>query len=167
MGYYFRQSINNGNWKTLEAVIRRTVGQYNKTITIFTGTYDILQLPNSKNRLQRIYLQGSKGLPVPKYIWKIVYDVEAHKGIAIIVYNNPFWKRGKIEFCKNICKESGWYKPSWRKSNSGYLFCCKVSDFINKVDFIPRVRATSVLRGFLWSCLNNVLYLICNYNSKR
>lgn len=146
---FFRQVINNGNWKSIETLVRRTVESYNKTFQIVTGTYDILELPNYWDISVPITLQRGK-LPVPKYIWKIVYDAESKKGIALVVLNNPFDTiHHQPEFCQNICNIYGWGRSQWHNMRKGYVFCCKITDFRKIVKTVPNISVREVLQGIL------------------
>lgn len=137
--------INNGNWKSVELLVRRTAEAYNKTFQIITGTYDILELPNAENKLVEITLQRRK-LPVPKYIWKIMYDTEDKKAIAFIVLNNPFADvYDNPEFCKNICNIYDWGKSQWQNFTKGYVFCCEVKDLRKVIRTVPNIHVNEVL----------------------
>lgn len=131
----------------MEHVVRRTAETYNKTFQIITGTYEVLELPNNRNILVEITLQKGK-LPVPKYIWKILYDYTDMRAIAFVVLNNPFANiRHKPEFCKNVCNIYGWGKPQWNNFSKGYVFCCEVGELRKVVGTVPDISVREILTG--------------------
>ncbi|XP_018564211.1 uncharacterized protein LOC108905712 [Anoplophora glabripennis] len=143
------QVINGGNWKSVEASIRKTAEWYNRTFRILTGTYRVLTLPDNKGNLKPIYLVSKDKFPVPREIWKIVYDPETQLGIAIIVINNPFMKKLLKDdiLCDNICDQYGWGTVNWNDASRGYTYCCDLSKFIEVVHTTPRLNVRGVLRG--------------------
>lgn len=144
---FFRQTINNANWKSVEYAVKRLSEITGKHLVIITGTHEILELKNSLNNMVPITLENGR-LPVPKYIWKLVYDPVCSTGIVLVVLNNPFSTSYiGIEFCHNICDNYGWGKRAWREFDKGYIFCCKVSDFQNTVRTHSNIHVRGVLRG--------------------
>ncbi|CAB4067048.1 unnamed protein product [Lepeophtheirus salmonis] len=60
------QSFNKGNWLALEYAVRDLAkNQYSK-LTVYTGTYEILELHQ-----KQIFLLEKKFIPVPRYFWKM------------------------------------------------------------------------------------------------
>lgn len=143
--FFFRQTINNGNWKSVETVVRHTAERYNRTFQIITGTYEVLKLPNTKHDLVEITLQKGK-LPVPKYIWKIMYDYKHKRAVSFVILNNPFADvYDKPEFCRNICNIYGWSKSQWNNFSKGYVFCCEIEDLRKVVKTVPDFPVSGVL----------------------
>lgn len=145
------KAINNGNWKNLEISIRRTAQKLQDTFHIVTGTYEILKLPDKNGKLRRIYMQPHEKLPVPKYMWKIVYSMQSNNGIAFVLLNNPFASQRNHqhlqEFCHDICDRTNWIGPNWRNISRGYIWCCQVEDFLGIVPSVPYFRVDGILTG--------------------
>ncbi|KAJ8957304.1 hypothetical protein NQ317_011233 [Molorchus minor] len=100
-----RQAVNGGNWKSVESVVKKSAQSYNSSFTI---------------------------LPVPKYIWKIVYHKNTKRGVVFIILNNPFIKSvSEIDLlCPNICDEYGWSRNNnWSNVKRGFVHCCDLTDF--------------------------------------
>lgn len=99
-----------------------------------------------------ITLDQKEKLPVPKYIWKILYDSENNKGIVFIVINNPFEFVQKQEFCENICKRANWHGQNWSNITAGYVFCCSVNDFQKSTGIDLNIIKPGLLKGTLTVC---------------
>ncbi|CAH1995621.1 unnamed protein product [Acanthoscelides obtectus] len=138
------KSINNGNWKSVEYDVRQFANRSVSDVQVYTGTYDVLNL-NGKN----IYLVQDRYLPVPKYIWKIVYASLAPRkngAIVLIILNNPYAR--KVEpLCRSICGPYGWGKDERSKFSKGHVHCCDYREFRLKVPFVPDLDVTEVLSG--------------------
>lgn len=141
--------INRGNWLGIEHMVRRVAKNYNESLVIFTGTYEILTLPDRNNNPVEIYLDDSnKMVPVPKFNWKIVYSKNSKKGIALILINNPFISlTAKDVLCENICPEYGWHHKRWADVKKGFVYCCDVRVLQKIITSIPKIPVIDVLRA--------------------
>merc|ERR1711981_43098 len=109
------QSFNAGNWRFLEEGARDLAKSLNRNILTYTGTHELLTyngteiylwykkgLSNRKNG-KRGKSEVSKGLPAPKYYWKIVYDEQEHQGVGFLGLNDPYAEdleeKGHITCC--------------------------------------------------------------------
>ncbi|XP_072380575.1 salivary protein Tsal2A-like [Diabrotica undecimpunctata] len=144
-----RQSINGGNWVRLEAAIRRNAANYQHNFTIITGTHEVMELPNANTELTKIFLAPKNRLPVPKFIWKIVVDVETKNGIAFVNINNPFLTKMSENdiLCKNICKDYDWDYQYFNTSiYKGLIYCCDINELRYVVNTIPYITVRGVLK---------------------
>ncbi|KAJ8954846.1 hypothetical protein NQ318_023409 [Aromia moschata] len=126
-----RQIINTGNWKSVELSIRKVAQRVNDRLTTVTGTHGIISFSNG-NTLKEIYLIRGNKLPVPKYIWKIVYSEKLQQGIALVVLNNPFVQtvtNNDLLCKKNICNDYKWGSNNWSTASRGFVHCCDLSEF--------------------------------------
>ncbi|KAK7792454.1 hypothetical protein R5R35_013850 [Gryllus longicercus] len=144
--------INRGNWVALEDKIRKLARDLATDLHIATGVFRVMDLPDRNGNLQELFLYRSsnrKQIPVPKFLWKVVYDEKSKKGIAFVVLNDPFPKAidSDDELCPNICKESGWNDNRWRRISRGYLYCCEVKELKKFVPYVPKYDVKSVLNG--------------------
>ena len=142
------QSINTGNWKRVENMVRKLAKELDDDLTVVTGTHDILELPNRYGvRKQLLLSQRGKKFPVPKYIWKFVYSERSKKGIALVVYNNPFDETPDV-LCSSVCKSSGWFSVQWSNIGKGYVECCSYSQFKQFVWSLPPLpHINGILHG--------------------
>ncbi|XP_030758924.1 uncharacterized protein LOC115884470 [Sitophilus oryzae] len=131
------QTINNGNWKSVESVVR-TLSRTYGDLTVYTGTHDILTYENNHRIETRIYLALNEILPVPKYFWKIAYDPKSRKGIAFVIKNDPFTEISN-NFCTDICTTAGYRNSAWKSRSGGYVWCCDVKEFRNIVHIPPLI----------------------------
>ena len=125
------QSINNGNWKTIEGAVRRKAGQLKSDCLIFTGAHGILVLNNIPITLH------DNGIEVPLWTWKIIKVTSKNSGIAFATLNNPYQTFKPTPLCKDICKETKWDKSNFKDFNKGFTICCKISDLMKVIPAIP------------------------------
>lgn len=106
-----------------------------------------MELSNVRHETVKVTLVKGK-LPVPKYIWKIVYEPDLKECIVLIVLNNPFTEnKENPEFCENICHSYGWGNGHWSDFKKGYVFCCQIENFRKFVKYVPDLSVKRVLRG--------------------
>lgn len=127
------QTINNGNWKILENLVRRMAGSIGD-LDVWTGGLDVLELSGKP-----IYLAEDKNtkksvLPSPKLLFKLVYSNSTGQGLVFVTANNPFLEDEDVDdyvICKNteydVCRTK---HPKFEDSNKGYTYCCLYKDFM-------------------------------------
>ncbi|VEN58368.1 unnamed protein product [Callosobruchus maculatus] len=138
------KSINNGNWKSVEYDVRQFANRSLNDVLVYTGSYDVLNLDRKP-----IHLVQDRYLPVPKYIWKIVYATLApgkYGAIVLIVLNNPYANQAE-PLCRSICGPYGWNKADRSSFSKGHVHCCDYREFRLKVPFVPQLEVTEVLSG--------------------
>lgn len=79
--------------------------------------------------------KNAKILPIPKYIWKIIYNRKENFGIAAITMNDPFIQEIKPTdlLCENICEKVEWLKSD--VISGGLLYCCEMNEFLDVVGY--------------------------------
>jgi DNA/RNA endonuclease G (NUC1) len=117
------QSINNGNWKSLENRIRDYSAGFG-LMKIQTGGY-------GNADPSRIFKLSPNGPPIPKWIYKKVYISDnlyylfnVYNDIFDINVSNDHWCLYKT----NLCAQSGntWYMPNYRDQFKGQMYCCMI-----------------------------------------
>lgn len=143
------QSINAGNWLTVESMVRKAAGRRKEPLQIFTGTHEILNLPDLNGYPTEIYLDELERLPVPKYLWKIVYNERTREGIAFVAINNPFLDEvyDSDILCTDICDDYNWSHANFGNIKKGYVFCCNVLDLKEVVPTIPYISLRGILKA--------------------
>ncbi|CAO1421375.1 unnamed protein product [Diamesa serratosioi] len=135
------QSINNGNWKSIEGAVRRKAGQLKSDCLIFTGAHEILVLNNIPITLH------DNAIEVPLWSWKIIKVPSKNSGIAFVTLNNPFQTFKPTPLCKDICKETKWDTSNFKDFKKGFTICCKISDLMNVITAIPEeAKADHILQ---------------------
>ena len=84
--------------------------RHNGHITVYSGTYEILEYPNNKNENTPIYIlenDGNSYIPVPKYYWKILLNKVTREVAAFVGLNNPHADDIPLEeaFCTTPCSK--------------------------------------------------------------
>ncbi|XP_050098592.1 uncharacterized protein LOC126579230 [Anopheles aquasalis] len=132
------QKVNGGNWLAIEKLGRTIADQMQHDINVYTGTYDVLTLPHVNGTMVPITLSAS-GIEVPKWTWKIFKSSVTSAAIAFVTSNNPYRiSISENEFlCPDICKQTGWYTPSFDIFSKGFTYCCSVNCLIATVKSIP------------------------------
>ncbi|KAL3278833.1 hypothetical protein HHI36_016353 [Cryptolaemus montrouzieri] len=144
------QSINNGNWKIIENLSRDTAKYYNNTLQVYTGTHDVLELTHANGSKIKMFMVPDKMLlPIPKFIWKILYLETAKKAIAFISLNNPFAKTLATtdKLCTDVCDRYGWKRAASTDGSKGFIYCCDVRDFLQGVQTAPRITVNGILES--------------------
>lgn len=154
------QKFNAGNWERIEAGVRSFVARKKLTVDCYTGTWDILKLPDINNNYQELYLSidnddnnddydNQNGnnhnnyyqIPVPKFYYRVVIDRATKNGIVLIGVNNPFATIQEIEndyiLCNDISDKINWI--NWKKDYipNGYSYACEVNEFLQIVNHLP------------------------------
>ncbi|KAK9869334.1 hypothetical protein WA026_003088 [Henosepilachna vigintioctopunctata] len=141
------QAINAGNWKRLENLVRESAAAYNENIMVYTGTYGVLSLPDVNDVSTEIYLSKDK-LPVPKFVYKILYSEESKQGIAFVSVNNPFLTEldKSDRLCTDICNDYGWGDESWNDGEKGFIYCCNAHKLLKSILTGPNIRIRGILK---------------------
>lgn len=144
------QQINNGNWKSVETSIRTTASNLAEDIQVITGGFETLELEDINGNLAEMTLSNGK-LPIPKFVWKIMYSLDTEKGIAFISVNNPFVTTITDEhyLCADICSDFGWGTSAWDIPTKGLTYCCDIDELRAAVPTIPDDFTVSGVQEYL------------------
>ena len=82
--------------------------RHNGTVTVYTGTFGILEYPDQSNNKQPIFLlqNGDKWhIPAPKYYWKLLLNEVTKEAVAFVGLNDPHSEDITKEnaFCQTSC----------------------------------------------------------------
>lgn len=145
------QTLNAGNWNTMEQNVRDYAFDRGLNLIVHTGTFGLSTLPNANtNEDVDIYLyfddNGDGALPVPELFWKVIYDEINETGIAIVGINNPH--ETNIEdhiICEDVCDQVDWL--TWKRDNikQGYGYCCTIDEFRKTVPYLPEFNVQGLL----------------------
>lgn len=143
------QAVNAGNWLRVESLTRNIAADLCEDLTVYTGVYEQLKLPNDKGELVELYLTDNKLIEVPKWTWKVVKSERTDSAIVFITMNDPFAsKKELVEFCPNVCKEAGFDTKAFETTRKGYTFCCALSEFRKAVKTLPvNLKAKNLLKS--------------------
>ena len=119
-------SINSGNWNHLEMSIRKLASKLKQDVHVQTGSYGISG-----------YL-GSNTIPIPKYVWKLVYADS--KAIAFVGTNFVNETITVENFCPqddaNLCEETSWNFRDRTSAQKGYIYCCTYQSIKRSIPWI-------------------------------
>ncbi|XP_013184314.2 uncharacterized protein LOC106130098 [Amyelois transitella] len=140
---------NAGDWAALEDAIRRRVDSQDSTVVVYTGTHEVLTLPDSYGKLQQIYLTADANnnpiVPVPMYFYKLVYDPAKKTAAAFVSVNSSFFNQTQVSclsFCDDECSRHKWLK--WRSNDGTHSFCCDYENFVEKIQYLPKLDVRGI-----------------------
>lgn len=144
------QNINGGNWNVMERNYRSLAAKRQLDFIVYTGSHGIMSHPDVKGKEQELYLwvgnNGERGIPVPAFFYKVIYEPISQQGIALISRNNPYKKIEKSDYiCKDVCDKVKWLTWKQENTNLGFVYCCNVDDFRKSVNSLPKFTVKSLL----------------------
>ena len=149
------KSIRDGNWKLVEAIVRKTAGKDKQpaNLDVWTGGYGILAYQNSDGEwcITHIYINppctngtmvisgnateisltsnsdGEGAVPVPQFLFKYVVDQVRNRGIVFVTLNDPHATADMLEevLCTARSSCSSLY-PQFKTVKQGYTYCCAI-----------------------------------------
>jgi hypothetical protein len=140
------KSIRDGNWRKLEEEIRKYASNRSREdsdLVVYSGTLGVAALAN-----RDVYLGRHSGnnniLPVPRWVWKLVYEPSTQEGIVFIVVNNPYTRSFA---CGCVCAQTKW-TLAWNRADksNGYVYCCSVAEFRTVFSGLPDFDVTGLLK---------------------
>jgi len=145
------QTFNGGNWEALESSVRAYADKKKLDLVVYTGTYGVATLPNVNEDETELYLyvdsNNNKGIPVPKFYWKAVYDPKSQAGVVFVGINNPYVSapQGDYLICTDVCSNISWVHWDRKNIKKGYSYCCEVDDFRSTVQYLPQFTVSGLL----------------------
>ncbi len=147
------QSYNNGNWKAVEAAVRKLSSKRCQSLDVVTGTFGKLSLDG----INPLALGKSGTIPVPLIFWKLVSDVEANETIAFVSVNHPLLEETIIEdpglaesldLCppdsESLCEEAGWPLTRRKYLSKGAIYCCTYDELKKSIPWLPGLEGQVV-----------------------
>lgn len=127
-------TVNEGNWHRVGMIIRRLAGETMAELDVWSGCLGVLSLTNSKEYQKKIYLgrdlNGKSIIPVPKVLFKYVYDRKQNRGLVFLTVNNPHVDKISSDYV--ICKKQAVCEtmfPEFNHIDQGYTYCCTLDGF--------------------------------------
>ncbi|XP_017841195.2 uncharacterized protein LOC108598940 [Drosophila busckii] len=140
------QSLNGGNWATLETKTRLFVQSEKLTVNVYTGAYGVMPLTDeAQTSFYLLTDDNNKAvLPVPRLFYRVLIDTkQPNRGLAILGVNNPHATLQQILDSYVICEPLQpelipWLRPLQETDlKKGYLYACRVSDLAKVVTDLP------------------------------
>lgn len=139
------QSINNGNWKSVEFKTRKLATQEQAMLEIYTGAHGHLKLLSSSGDEVPVYLSEGNKLEVPEYLFKVVYNPKRRAAIVFVTWTNPFPNQKRFHpFCTDVCAEAN-LAFEHNTLAAGRTICCAYDDFAQNVR-IKTIHVERLLR---------------------
>ncbi|XP_042223200.1 uncharacterized protein LOC121867338 [Homarus americanus] len=121
--------------------VEQDVRKRNTELEVWTGTYGVLERP------QPMFLNKNT-VPVPAYIWKMIYDREK-KSTDIIVLVNDITGNGTLKgaklnaapFCTDKNENCACFPCPIRNVREEQIFCCDANVLRNTIKYLPTVPA--------------------------
>ncbi|XP_058795439.1 uncharacterized protein LOC131666619 [Phymastichus coffea] len=135
------QSINNGNWRVVEATVRRIAGIVGE-MEVWTGGLGVLRLSDREIYLATDRRNDNRRLvPAPKLLFKLAYDAKSNEALVFVTVNNPYADDASLAREYKTC---GAYRQcddkfaQFRQRREGYTYCCTYDEFVKSwPDLLP------------------------------
>lgn len=144
------QSFNNGNWKALENDVRQLAEKRSLNLVVYTGIYGQMTLPDINGNQTPVFLfvdGRQRGLAVPRFYWKIIYDPIEKIGTAFVGLNDPYINEihDHLYICNDISDKIYWL--TWKPANitRGVSYACTIDDLRKVVKSIPYLCVRGIL----------------------
>ena len=133
----------------INLVFNYTLISLKRDILTYTGTFGTLSYNDTDLYLWYKKQRGSsitKGIPVPKYYWKVVYDEKENQGVGFVGLNDPYADDVTEEdyLCKpNVCNQVGWFHETVKDTDveeKGHISCCSIQDLAKVVKNIEKFK---------------------------
>uniref|UniRef100_A0A182QHN1 DNA/RNA non-specific endonuclease/pyrophosphatase/phosphodiesterase domain-containing protein n=1 Tax=Anopheles farauti TaxID=69004 RepID=A0A182QHN1_9DIPT len=133
------QRFNGFNWQRIETGVKAYVAANGLRLTVYTGTYGVLELPDGNGDPQPIFLDFDADrdpagrVPAPALFYKVLLDADNDAGLALIGVNNPHATPEEIAeryvVCRDVSSEVRWLQ--WKRESiaDGYSYACDVNEF--------------------------------------
>ncbi|XP_058833559.1 uncharacterized protein LOC131691289 [Topomyia yanbarensis] len=147
------QKFNGFNWQRIETGVKDFIAHRKTPVTVYTGTYGVLELPDANGDMQKIYMDvdpdNGGRVPVPKVYYKILHDETNDAGIALIGVNNPHATMEEIKndyiFCNDVSDRINWLKWKRHYIPGGYSYACDVNEFNNVTKHLQLGKISNLL----------------------
>lgn len=140
-------TLNSKNWNKLEQNIQDFADKDKIDLQVFSGTEGVMTLPHEKTgesvEIHLFTKNKVKAVPVPLFIWKIVYRPYSKLAVAFVGVNNPF--KYIQPPCKSICEDISWTAIKGGDHDHGYVYCCPVEEIRSKFTDIPEFEVKGLL----------------------
>ena len=137
------QKFNAGNWALMEEAVRKLASKLKRNLEVQTGTLDI-----AKSRDQMLSLAENAKMPVPLFLWKLVFDPLQNKAIVFISLN--YYARQESlcpEHESSLCEENSWDFPQRNQFKKGVLYCCSYQSLKTKIKWMNNYQPSGILNN--------------------
>ncbi|XP_012277376.1 uncharacterized protein LOC105698058 [Orussus abietinus] len=143
-------TVNSGNWMIMEADVKTYAIRNKVDLDVYVGSHGILTLPNATGQKQELHLHVTDritGVPIPRTLFKVVYDSARKRGVVFLTANNPFLQSVPREYviCKDVCDEIKYISWKATKLESGFSYCCEIDDFRHAFPGLPGFETVGLL----------------------
>lgn len=138
---------NKSHLHNFERLFNDVMQLKRRNFDIYVGTHSFQLLKVENKRLYRIYLlPEERKYSLPKYIWMVV-KTDSRRAVAFLILNDPKATDDDIardELCESKCMKIKWLRNllsdnSVSNVRNGYVWCCELFSFMDKVHEMPRL----------------------------
>ncbi|KAL7297585.1 hypothetical protein TKK_0009262 [Trichogramma kaykai] len=157
------KSVHDGNWNYVASIVRKLASDLSTDLDVWSGvivtphqqpTPSAFGLPVQRD----IYLghdsRNRPVVPVPRLLFKYVYDRRGHRGLVFVVVNEPHRYSDRVlgpgyVVCRRQAVCENLY-PDFVKPQMGYTYCCTIEDFMDTARSLalPVHPGTASIGGF-------------------
>lgn len=145
------QNVNAGNWGILETNLRTLATQRAVDIDLWIGSIGVLELADPKGKPKEVYLHiagdGSRAVPVPKLIFRVVWEKNSGRGVVFLTVNNPYLVKLNREhiLCKDVSSKISYLTWNPTRSDRGLSYSCEVDEFRKVFPNLPAFKTRGLL----------------------
>ncbi|XP_015605998.1 uncharacterized protein LOC107272885 [Cephus cinctus] len=144
------QTFNGGNWNSLESDVRSFASSRQLDLTIYTGVHGISSLADINGVEQPMYFYArgnARGLPVPKFYWKVIYDPISKKASAFVGVNDPHVSKLTDDYfiCTDISSKFNWLTWVADSIELGISYACTYDDLRAAIPTVPKIKVNGIL----------------------
>ncbi|KAL0808398.1 hypothetical protein ABMA28_012872 [Loxostege sticticalis] len=124
------QRGNAGDWAALEEGLKRRIHALGRPVTVYTGTHGVLSFGDGKELYLSTDANNNGIVPVPLYLYKLVYDPKTKKAVVFVTINSSFYNStmtDQLTVCEDVCERREFSWLTWRDDGTT-SFCCSYED---------------------------------------
>ncbi|XP_063837060.1 uncharacterized protein LOC135086188 [Ostrinia nubilalis] len=138
------QRGNAGDWAALEEALKRRISALGRPVTVYTGTHGVMSFGPHKELYLTADTNNNGIVPVPLYLYKLVFDPLTRKAVVFVSINSPFYNStitDQLTFCEDVCERKEYSWLTWRDDGTT-SFCCNYKDA--KLFHLPKLPVSGL-----------------------
>lgn len=148
LGWNFAIANGYDHLPNYDLLIEDLMSINDNSFELYFGTHSILSLQSeTKGPVELYFIPEDRKYPVPKYLW-IVATTESGSGAGFLISNDINANVEELTsdaVCESKCAQMTWMtnllnKDAYKKPKNGFITCCDLNSFKNKVSEMPSIE---------------------------